>query len=306
MRRILLALVSILGISVCAHAQINQTATLTTGSKIGTVISEVGSGVNVHIVTWNTTGTVSACSVKVQQSADNITFSDLITSQTCTSSGGPTTSVTGVVNYIRVNATTLTGSGTLTVRYTGLTAGSVSTVAISGNVATTVADGSNVAIGTTTDNKCTTTDTTSCTLVGISKELSAALQSLVALAVTDPCTGLAKTVVPFLISSGTTTQLAAASAPNKLYVCSINIGPVSGAQNIALIEDDTAACASPTAGLVGGVTAANGWNIAANGGIALGNGSGTVAVTAAVNRYVCLISANSVTTPGVIAYVLAP
>lgn len=122
----------------------------------------------------------------------------------------------------------------------------------------------------------------------------------------DPCNGVAKTFVPINIATATTTQLVAASASNFVYVCSLNIGPTAGAQNIALIEDDTAACASPTAGMAGGTTAASGWNIAANGGHNFGAGISSVAKTAATNRYVCLISSAAVQTSGVLSYVLAP
>lgn len=122
----------------------------------------------------------------------------------------------------------------------------------------------------------------------------------------DPCNGVAKTFVPINISTATTTQLVAASASNFVYVCSLNLGPTGGAQNIALIEDDTAACASPTAGMAGGTTAASGWNILSGGGHNLGTGISSIAKTAATNRYVCLISSAAVQTSGVMSYVLAP
>ncbi len=122
----------------------------------------------------------------------------------------------------------------------------------------------------------------------------------------DPCDGAAKIAVPINISTITTTQLVAASASNSVYICSINIGPTNAAQNIALIEDDTAACASPTAGMAGGTTAASGWNLPANGSVTIGSGVATIAKTAATNRYVCLISSAATQTSGVLTYALAP
>ena len=121
----------------------------------------------------------------------------------------------------------------------------------------------------------------------------------------DPCNGVAKVAVPFSFSTATTTQLVAASASNKVYVCALNI-VTTAANNVALIEDDTAACASPTAGMAGGTTAATGWNFAANGGMTLGNGNGTVTVSAATNRYVCLINSAATQTSGTLMYALAP
>lgn len=122
----------------------------------------------------------------------------------------------------------------------------------------------------------------------------------------DPClVGVAKTYVPFSISTATTTQLVAASASNHVYICAINI-VAAGADNVALVEDATSACASPDAGMAGGTTAATGWNFAANGGLTLGNGSGAVIRTAGTNVYVCLITPAATQLSGTVAYVAAP
>jgi hypothetical protein len=122
----------------------------------------------------------------------------------------------------------------------------------------------------------------------------------------EPCSGT-KLNAPFSTSSGTTTQLVAASMGNKVYICSVNIGPIgSTANNVAFVEDDTAACASPTAGLIGGTTTGAGWQILANSGLALGGANASIAITATTNRYVCIITSSSSVTPGNITYVLAP
>lgn len=121
----------------------------------------------------------------------------------------------------------------------------------------------------------------------------------------DPCSSVAKVYVPFNISSATTTQLIAASSSNYNYICSINI-VTAAADNVGLIEDDTSACASPTAGMAGGTTAASGWNFAANGGMTHGDGSSTVFKTAATNRYACLITSSTAQLSGTISYVQAP
>ncbi len=124
--------------------------------------------------------------------------------------------------------------------------------------------------------------------------------------VTDPCDGNVKSYFPIDIVTATTTEVVNASASDKFYLCSINIGPINAANNVTLVEDDTDACASPTAGIFGGVTAAEGWNIAANGGLTLGNGGSMVAVSANVNRYICLITSAASQLSGGISYVLAP
>jgi len=201
-------------------------------------------------------------------------------------------------------------------------------------VQATEADGANTTLGAKADAKSTATDTTSISIMAVLKQVSASVQAIatsiagsltigtlpnegqqtmansisVAIAsdqtFADACDKRAKTSIPFSISSATTTQLVAQSASNKLYVCAFHI-VVGAANNVALVEDDTSACASPTAGMAGGTTAATGWNFAANGGLTLGNGQGTVMVTAATNRFVCLITSGTAQTSGSMSYVLA-
>jgi hypothetical protein len=160
---------------------------------------------------------------------------------------------------------------------------------LNGLVVTPGSGGFGISCATATDCK-----------VAIFTSLGAEIQ-----ATTEPCDGVAKVSVPFSISSATTTQLVAASASNKVYICSMDI-VVAAANNVALVEDDTSACASPSAGMAGGVTAATGWNFAANGGLTKGSGVGAVFQTAAVNRYVCLMTSGTAQTSGSIQYVLAP
>jgi hypothetical protein len=124
----------------------------------------------------------------------------------------------------------------------------------------------------------------------------------------DPCSSVAKTYIPINISTATTTELTAslAGASTHYYICSINIGPVAGAQNIALVDDDTDNCASVTSGLAGGTTAGSGWNIAANGGLTFGNGSSSIARTGGTNRVLCAVTSAAVQTSGVMTVVAAP
>ena len=127
-------------------------------------------------------------------------------------------------------------------------------------------------------------------------------------AVADPCGTLAKTYLPINITTATTTEItpSLAGASTHYYVCSVNIGPVAGAQNVALVDDDSDGCGTVTSGLAGGTTAGSGWNIAANGGIVLGNGASSVARTGGTNRVLCLVTSAAVQTSGVITVVAAP
>lgn len=108
-----------------------------------------------------------------------------------------------------------------------------------------------------------------------------------------------------IVTAATTEVINSTGAGTKAYFCSINL-VTAGANNVTIVEDDTDACASPTAGIFGGVTAGEGWNFAANGGIALGNGDGTIAKTATAERYVCIITSAATQLSGSITYALGP
>jgi hypothetical protein len=121
----------------------------------------------------------------------------------------------------------------------------------------------------------------------------------------DPCSGVAKTYYVLNASSAATVEIANSVASEFFYICSVNL-VAAAAQTIAIAEDDTDGCGSLTAGLHGGATAATGWSFAANGGIALGNGSSTVMKTSTAARYLCFITGQAAQISGTIAYVSAP
>jgi hypothetical protein len=123
----------------------------------------------------------------------------------------------------------------------------------------------------------------------------------------DPCDGSAKTVIPVDIVTATTTELTAslAGASTHYYICSVAL-VTAGANNVAIVDDDTDNCASVTSGVMGGFgSAAEGFNLAANGGLTLGNGSGTVAKTNGANRVLCIMTSAAVQLSGAITVVAA-
>lgn len=102
-----------------AHADGTQKLTFTSASA-DSGVSLIGSAIAYHKLTWSTVGTVSACSVRVDTSSDGLSWSagGAITAQTCTSSG--VSSVANVVaNYIRINVTSFTGTGSVVVVWSG-------------------------------------------------------------------------------------------------------------------------------------------------------------------------------------------
>lgn len=96
--------------------------------------------------------------------------------------------------------------------------------------------------------------------------------------------------------------ITAGNANMFIYVCAINVGPVGAADNVALVEGTGATCGTNTAGMAGGATAATGWNIALNGGIAFGSGQGAVMKTAVAGDNVCLLVSSAGPAAGVISW----
>jgi hypothetical protein len=124
---------------------------------------------------------------------------------------------------------------------------------------------------------------------------------------TDPCSdnSLKTAYVVDTAASGTIEFLNGAGAGNYIYICSVNLVS-AGANNVVIAEDDTDNCGSITAGLNGGTTAGEGWNLAANGGAAHGGGVGWIMKSAGTNRYGCLLTSANVQLSGTIVYALAP
>jgi hypothetical protein len=100
------------------------------------------------------------------------------------------------------------------------------------------------------------------------------------------------------------TQLITGTAAERIYICSINLVTAT-AQNIALVSGTGSVCATSTSGLegFGGATAATGWNFAANGGIAYGDGVGELGRTDTDADNVCLFQSGSGQVSGGLSYV---
>lgn len=94
----------------------------------------------------------------------------------------------------------------------------------------------------------------------------------------NPC--LTGTISYIPISQATSTQVASLGGSSKKnYICAINLVGAD-AENISVVEGTGTVCATTTAAIIGGTTAANGWNFAANSGISQGNGAAPVAAGA--------------------------
>ena len=121
--------------------------------------------------------------------------------------------------------------------------------------------------------------------------------------VVDPCKAQTKLYVS--INQTGNTQLVTGTASKKIYICSIHV-VVAVATNAALVEGTGSVCATGTAGVsgFGGPTAATGWNFAANGGIALGNGDAAVGAEGTNADNLCLFNSGAGQVSGGISYVV--
>ena len=121
----------------------------------------------------------------------------------------------------------------------------------------------------------------------------------------DPCENATKTNSPFSSASGTFAIVTGVSA-KKIYVCSIT-AVVPSAVAFSLAEGSSATCGTSAQAAVMGVatsgTASQGMSFAANGGLALGNGSSTVASTATNANYLCIFQSGTAQIAGNVSYV---
>lgn len=124
--------------------------------------------------------------------------------------------------------------------------------------------------------------------------------------VVNPCEAVAQSYTPISITTATTTRIVAPSASNKTYICSLFLTSAA-ADNVGIVEGTGGTCGTGTAGVVGGTTAANGPNFAANGGMLLqAGGKVSAAQTAGTNVDLCLITSAATPLAGGIKYVQAP
>ena len=118
----------------------------------------------------------------------------------------------------------------------------------------------------------------------------------------DPCASALKK--NFAIGgAGGNIQIVGGSGSTKVYLCSLTIvGAAAAVVNI--IEGTGAACTTANeAAVMGSTTAANGMSLAANGGLTLGNGLGTVGVTATAGNGLCILQSGTTALAGNATYV---
>jgi hypothetical protein len=117
----------------------------------------------------------------------------------------------------------------------------------------------------------------------------------------DPCELNAKVYLPF--SQATSAQLIPGTSSKKTYLCSVTL--VAGdAENVSFVSGTGTVCATSIAAVIGSTTAANGLNLAANGGFAMGNGASALAAITANAANLCLLQSGTGRVSGVLTYVV--
>jgi hypothetical protein len=111
------------------------------------------------------------------------------------------------------------------------------------------------------------------------------------------------TFVPIDIVTATTVLLATGVASQHVYVCSLVLF-TAGANNVTLIAGTGATCGTSSAGVFGGVTAAEGFNFPAGGGIVLGGAGFEIGRTETVQDSLCIITSAATQLSGNIGFVI--
>ena len=101
------------------------------------------------------------------------------------------------------------------------------------------------------------------------------------------------------INTTASAQLIAGTAAQKLHICLVNL-VVATADNVAVVEGTGATCGTGTAGVMGGATAATGWNLGANGQVAIGNGHDELTQVATTADNLCLLVSGAAQVSGFI------
>jgi hypothetical protein len=108
---------------------------------------------------------------------------------------------------------------------------------------------------------------------------------------------------PISVAAAASAKIITGSAGVKIHICSLTL-MVAGANNVAITEGTGGTCGTGTAGIFGGTTAATGFNFAANGGIAFGNGVGLIGRTATNNTDVCILPSAATQVSGSVTYAI--
>lgn len=267
-----LATMSYLGLnSVAAQAGINLTS----------------SPVNIHKILFRPVGTVTTCTVAVDTSADGVTWNagGAIAGTACTANGEATSASPTEANFVRINITAFSGTGSVNIVYSGLSTiagGSVSitgTVTTAGGAAAGSAPSGNPVLVAGQDNAPTvrvvrTNANGGLALISTSVAAGDGVSAGPFIGDTGSAT-FPGTVATYVYNgtgsnfdrqfycpnsttvnvAATTTQIVAASGSTKIRVCSFILSPNATAGSYAIEYGTGASCGTGTTSLSGTINA---------------------------------------------------
>lgn len=227
MSKILMKLGLILGLSLSAVGQsATQGSTFMTAGT-GTPLDFRGTAIMTHQLIWRPIGNVTSCSVQLDSSNDNVTWTSggIFTSQTCTSPG-QTSQLQVTAPFLRVNVTSFTGTGSLNVTYVGAWPQAIQ-----------LASGTTVGISGTPS-------------VSLSGTPSVSVSNFPSTPTANPCANPAVVAqsAPIAITTATTTQLVAGVSGKQVFVCGFSLAMTGTilADSFQLEYGTGAGCTSPT------------------------------------------------------------
>lgn len=118
----------------------------------------------------------------------------------------------------------------------------------------------------------------------------------------DPCADQ-DLVTGISIYTNADLKLVTGVADKKTYICSLTFNTTT-AQQVGIVEGTGTACATGTAGVIGGDTDAKGFDLADNQGVALGNGGSWFARTATNADDTCIYVSGSAYVRGYLKYAI--
>lgn len=117
----------------------------------------------------------------------------------------------------------------------------------------------------------------------------------------DPCQAQVRNVA--LISLTASAKIITGTSGKKTYICYLQFSLDANADNVALVEGTGTVCATGVTGMAGGSTAANGWNLLANGSVTSGTIQNWAFKSATNADDTCLLVGSGAKLSGVAQYV---
>jgi hypothetical protein len=118
----------------------------------------------------------------------------------------------------------------------------------------------------------------------------------------DPCQDLSR-AGSAAISQAANAVIITGQPGRRIFLCHYTVVGAD-AENLSWVEGTGSTCGTSTLAVVGGATAANGMNFAANGGVQAGDGASWIAVTAVPGNTLCLFQSGVGRVAGAIKYAL--